>query len=190
MTVAVAIEPPIDRDAEQELILRVQRGDTAAFDSLVRGYVRRARAIANRLMGDPDDADDLVQDAFLRALQRIATVDPTRPFGSWFFRVLVNAGVDAHRRRRVRRTEPEVLDVPSPMPTPADSAEQGEIRQRFDQALAALPPRQRLVVWSFEVDGMGMKEIAASLGVTEVTVRWYLHQGRRALRAALADLRA
>lgn len=189
MTVAVAVEPTIDRDAEQALILRVQRGDTAAFDSLVRGYVRRARAIANRLMGDPDDADDLVQDAFLRALERIATVDPARPFGSWFFRVLVNAGMDAHRRRRVRRTEPEAPEAASSMPSPAESVEQAEIRDRFERALAALPARQRLVVWSFEVDGMSIKEIAGSLGVTEVTVRWYLHQGRRALRTALADLR-
>ena len=59
----------------------------------------------------------------------------------------------------------------------------------FNAALGELPPRQRTIVWSFEVDGMSTKEISRELGVAEVTVRWHLLQGRRALRAALADLR-
>lgn len=178
--------PPRD---ERALILRVQQGDTAAFQELVEGYVRRARAIAMRLMRNTEDADDLVQDAFLRALQRIDSVDPGRPFGPWFFRVLTNTGLDAIRRRRTRQTDETDPEVPDAGPTPADEAEQGEIRRRFNAALGELPPRQRTIVWSFEVDGMSTKEISRELGVAEVTVRWHLLQGRRALRAALADLR-
>jgi RNA polymerase sigma-70 factor, ECF subfamily len=174
---------------ERALILRVQRGDTAAFEALVVGYVRRARAIAMRLMRNPDDADDLVQDAFLRVLQKIESVDPDRPFGPWFFRVLVNTGLDTHRRHRTRKTEEETFEVASPDPTPAEAAEQSEIRRRFQAALDRLPPRQRQIVWCFERDGMSTREIAEQLGVAEVTVRWHLHQGRRALRIALADLR-
>jgi RNA polymerase sigma-70 factor, ECF subfamily len=175
---------------ERALILRVQRGDTAAFEALVGGYVRRARAIAMRLMRNPDDADDLVQDAFLRVLQKIESVDPDRPFGPWFFRVLVNTGLDTHRRHRTRQTQDETAEVASPAPTPAEAAEQSEIRRRFQDALDRLPPRQRQIVWSFELDGMTTREIAEQLGVADVTVRWHLHQGRRALRIALADLRA
>jgi RNA polymerase sigma-70 factor (ECF subfamily) len=174
---------------ERDLVLRVQQGDTDAFDALVRGYIRRARGIARRLMQDPDDADDLVQDAFLRALEKIGSFDPARAFGPWFFRILVNAGNDVFRRRATRPTEPEPADITSPAPTPDRQVEGAEIRQRFEQALAELPPRQRLIVWSFEVDGMGTEEIAETLGVGQVTVRWHLHQGRRALRLALADLR-
>jgi RNA polymerase sigma-70 factor, ECF subfamily len=181
--------PPIAQAEERELVLRVQRGETDAFDALVRGYIRRARGIARRLMQDPEDADDLVQDAFLRALEKIASFDPARPFGPWFFRILVNAGHDVFRRRATRPTEPELADIASPAPTPDRQAEGAEIRQRFEQALAELPPRQRLIVWSFEVDGMGTEDIAETLGVGQVTVRWHLHQGRRALRQALADLR-
>lgn len=175
---------------ERALILRVQRGDTAAFEKLVEGYVRRARAIAMRLMRNTEDADDLVQDAFLRVLQKIESVDPERPFGPWFFRVLVNTGLDTHRRRRTRQTEDETTEVASADPNPAELTEQSEIRRRFEAALSELPPRQRTIVWSFEVDGMTTKEIAESLGVAEVTVRWHLHQGRRSLRASLADLRS
>lgn len=180
---------PSADSAERDLVLRVQAGDTAAFERLVSGYVRRARVIARRLMQDPDDADDLVQDAFLRALQKIDNVDPERPFGPWFFRVLVNAGNDAHRRRAVRRTEPEQPDVPSSASSPLHDTERAEIRDRFAAALAELPPRQRAIVWSFEVDGLSTDEIAAELGVAQVTVRWHLHHGRRALRRALEELR-
>jgi RNA polymerase sigma-70 factor, ECF subfamily len=183
---ARAAAAPVD---ERTLILRVQRGDTAAFQQLVEGYVRRARVIALRLMQNADDADDLVQDAFLRALQRIDSVDPDRPFGPWFFRVLMNTGFDTLRRRRTRQTEDERPEIASADPSPQEEAEQAEIRRRFAEALAQLPPRQRAIVWSFEVDGMATKEIAKELGVAEVTVRWHLLQGRRALRAALSDLR-
>ena len=177
-----------ERAHERELVLRVQGGETEAFDLLVRGYVRRARSVARRLMHDPDDADDLVQDAFLRALERIDSFDPDRAFGPWFFRLLVNAGLDTHRRRKVRRTEAERDDVASTRPTPLEDAEHAEIRRRFDAALAELPPRQRLIVWQYEVDGLSTEEIAESLGVSRVTVRWHLHHGRHALREALADL--
>jgi RNA polymerase sigma-70 factor (ECF subfamily) len=181
--------PPMAVPEERDLVLRVQQGDTDAFDALVRGYIRQARGIARRLMQDPEDADDLVQDAFLRALEKIASFDPTRPFGPWLFRILVNAGRDIFRRRANRPTEPERADIISSAPTPDQQAEGAEIRRRFEEALSELPPRQRLIVWSFEVDGMSTKEIAETLGVGQVTVRWHLHQGRHALREALADLR-
>lgn len=180
---------PSDREQERDLVLRVQAGDTEAFDALVHGYVRRARAIARRLMQDPDDADDLVQDAFLRALERIDGFDAERPFGPWFFRLLVNAGRDTHRRHAVRRTEPESVDAASRDPSPLQATVGAEIRERFETALEALPPRQRAIVWSFEVDGMTTGEIAEELGVAQVTVRWHLHHGRRALQTALGDLR-
>lgn len=185
----LAGSPPATIAEERDLVLRVQQGETDAFDGLVRGYLRRARGLARRLMQDPEDADDLVQDAFLRALEKIRSFDPGRPFGPWFFRILVNAAHDVFRRRATRATEPERADIISPGQTPEQQAEGAEIRQRFEQALADLPPRQRLIVWSFEVDGMGTDEIADTLGVGQVTVRWHLHQGRRALREALADLR-
>jgi len=174
---------------ERRLVARVQAGDTEAFDALVRRYLRRAHAIARRLMQNPADAEDLVQDAFLRALERIGTFDPRRAFGPWFFRLLVNTGLDAHRKSRVRRTEPEDLEAPAKGPTPLQSVEREEIRRRFEDALAALPPRQRLIVWAYEVDGLSTAEIAEQLGVSQGTVRSHLHHGRHALRAALGAVK-
>src|SRR3982750_3981830 len=83
-------QEPTDR----ELLLRVQDGDSDAFDLLVRRYLGKARVVARRLMQDPDDADDLVQDAFLRALDKIHTFDPPRAFEPWFTRLLINLGLD------------------------------------------------------------------------------------------------
>ena len=176
-------------EQERELVARVQGGDTESFDALVAKYVRRARAIAYRLMQNKEDADDLVQDAFLRALQRMDSFDPDRPFGPWFFRLLVNTGVDTLRRLERRRTEAGPVETPDPGPSPYQQVERSEVRSRFEEALAKLPPRQRLVVWAHEVDGMEAREIAESTGTSQATVRWHLHAARKALRAALADVR-
>jgi RNA polymerase sigma-70 factor (ECF subfamily) len=181
LEIAETVEPTDER----ELLARVQDGDPEAFDILVRRYLPRARVIARRLMQDPDDADDLVQDAFLRALERISSFDLSRAFEPWFTRLLVNRGLDLRRKRTVRRTEsyePELF----PGGARADrEAEQSELRGALTQALAALPERQRLIVSLAEIDGRSTEEIAGMLNVSQVTVRWHLHQARRALREAL-----
>lgn len=182
-------EPTTVAGRERELVNRVQHGDTEAFDALVTTYVRRARAVAFRLMQNKDDADDLVQDAFLRALQQIDGFDPDRRFGPWFFRLLVNTGLDTLRRLRLRTTDAQPIDMPDPGSPPDLQMERSEVRSRFEQALAQLPPRQRLVVWAHEVDGLDTREIAEMMGTSRTTVRWHLHQGRKALRVALADVR-
>ncbi|HEV2180272.1 MAG TPA: sigma-70 family RNA polymerase sigma factor [Gemmatimonadaceae bacterium] len=175
---------------EAALLARVQHGDVAAFDLVVRRYLRRAFAIAYRVLGHREDAEDLVQDAFLTALERIASFDLSRPFGPWFFRIVVNRGLNARKARAIRRTEAmpaEALETAEP--SPAGLYERTEIRERFQAALAGLSQRQRLIVELADIDGMSGVEIAAMLGVSQGTVRWHLHMARHALRKALAPLR-
>jgi RNA polymerase sigma-70 factor, ECF subfamily len=170
---------------DRELLVRVQAGDADAFDALVQRYLPRARILARRLMSDPDDADDLVQDAFLRALDRIATFDVGRAFGPWFNRLLINTGIDQRRKQVVRRTDsqdPETFPGPS---SPHRDAERSELRQSLAEALEKLPDRQRIIVSLFEIDGHSTEEVAGMLKVSQVTVRWHLHQARRTLREAL-----
>jgi RNA polymerase sigma-70 factor (ECF subfamily) len=174
---------------DARLVERLRNGDQAAYDVLVRRYLPRATAMARRLLGDPDDAADLVQDAFLRALLHIESCDERRGFGPWFFRLLINTGLNARRARSRRATEPEDERAASTEPSPADTTERNEIRERFRAALENLPWRQRLVVAMFEVDGRSTAEIADALGITPETVRWHHHQARLRLRDALADLR-
>lgn len=176
--------------AEEATVLgRVQAGDRAAFDVLVRRYMRRAFAIAYRLLGHREDAEDLVQDAFLIALERIGSFDLTRPFGPWFFRIVVNRGLNARKSRAVRRTEATPLDaLETSDPSPVADLEGAEIRERFRAALDTLSRRQRLIVELSDLDGLSGVEIASMLGLSQGTVRWHLHMARHTLRKALAPL--
>jgi RNA polymerase sigma-70 factor, ECF subfamily len=176
-----SIEPIEDR----ELLVRVQGGDAGAFDALVQRYLPRARRLAQRLLPDPDDADDLVQDAFIRALDRIATFDVRRAFGPWFNRILINTGIDHRRKQAVRRTETQDPEMFAGTSNPHQEAERAELRESLEHALQKLPARQRLIISLFEIDGHSTEEVAGMLNVSQVTVRWHLHQARRTLREAL-----
>ncbi|HEX2451832.1 MAG TPA: RNA polymerase sigma factor [Gemmatimonadales bacterium] len=171
--------------AEQELLGRVQRGDADAFNLLVRRHLPRARVVAMRLMGDPDDADDLVQEAFLRVLDRIGSFDPSRPFEPWFTRVLLNLGLDLKRKQAVRRPQLRDVDAEPGRERPDQDVERAELGRSLRNALNRLPARQRAIVTLFELDGLSTGEVATMLNVSQVTVRWHLHQARRTLREAL-----
>jgi len=174
---------------DRELVERVKNGDAAAYDVLVRRHLARATMVARRLLGNAEDAEDLVQEAFIRALDRISTFDSYRAFAPWFFRLLINTGINARKARALRAAEPERGDFPSDGANPLEMAEREEFRERFLAALESLPPRQRLVVSMFEVDGLSTAEIADALGISSETVRWHHHQARQALRQSLAVFR-
>ena len=171
---------------EAALVERVRRGDAGAFDALVTRYMRRAFAVAYRLLGNREDAEDLVQETFLTVLQKIDAFAPGRAFSPWFFRILVNRGLNARKSRALRTTD-EIPDAsPAGGPSPERHAEQAELRGRLHAALAGLPERQRVIVELFELEGFGGPEIAEILEISDGTVRWHLFEARRALRQALA----
>jgi RNA polymerase sigma-70 factor (ECF subfamily) len=170
---------------EAALVARVQRGDTAAFDVLVRRYLDRAYRVAYRLLQHREDAEDLVQDSFLRALDKIALCAPGRPFGPWFFRILVTQGMNARRRRTLRDMAPLTDAEPSNTDSPAMDAERSDDRHRIRSALAGLPKQQRLIVQLADIEGFSSLEIAAMLELAAGTVRWHLHHARAALRDVL-----
>jgi RNA polymerase sigma-70 factor (ECF subfamily) len=136
-------------------------------------------------MQDPDDADDLVQDAFLRALERIASFDVSRAFQPWFIRLLVNLGLDRKRKQGIRHAESHDPESVPGRSSPHRDIERTELRNSLQEALAKLPDRQRLIVSLFEIDGHSTEEVADMLQVSQVTVRWHLHQARRRLREML-----
>jgi len=173
---------------ETRLIEAVRRGDAAAFDVLVRRYMRRAYAVAFRLLEHREDAEDLVQDAFLTALEKIDTFQTGRPFGPWFFRILVNRGRNLRTSRARRATLPLTAESAAPTASPAHDTERAELRTLIAAALDRLPERQRLIVELFELEGFSGAEIAAMLEMPAGTVRWNLHQARATLRKLLAPL--
>jgi len=185
---APAAPPPSSPppDDEPALAERVRQGDAAAFDTLVNRYMRRAFAVAYRLMGQKEDAEDLVQDAFLTVLQRIDTFEAGRPFSPWFFRILVNRGLNARKARSLRAVEAIPETAAAGGPSPERAAERMELRDRLAAAMEALPERQRVIVQLFELEGFGGPEIAEILEISDGTVRWHLHEARKTLRRALA----
>jgi RNA polymerase sigma-70 factor, ECF subfamily len=174
---------------ERELLARVRAGDREAFGRVVELYLPRAMSLAMRLLRHREDAEDLVQDAFLAALQHIDRFDLSRPFWPWLSRIVVNRGLDLASSRSTRVAESLPEDLSDMGPSPADAVERGEIRDEFRRTLATLPERRRLVVQLFEVDGYSVAEIAKLLDSSPATVRWHLHMARRQLRNALAPLR-
>jgi RNA polymerase sigma-70 factor (ECF subfamily) len=178
-----------ESDREREILTRVRGGDRDAFGELVDQYLRRAMALAMRLLRHREDAEDLVQDAFLSALQHIETFDLSRPFWPWLSRIIVNRGLDLAAARSTRASSVLNEEVSDSGPSPAESVERGEIRDEFRKRLSLLPERRRLVVQLFDVDGFSVAEIAKLLDSSPATIRWHLHVARRQLRNALAPLR-
>ncbi|MGH7511836.1 MAG: RNA polymerase sigma factor [Gemmatimonadales bacterium] len=186
----VAEGPPEPPDpVEAAAIARVQAGDAEAFDLIVRRYMRTAYAVAFRVLGHREDAEDVVQEAFLAALANIRTFDTSRKFGPWLYRIVVTRGLNFRKSRSRRAAEPlEDAGVASADAGPAAAAERAGLKETVATALGQLPERQRMVVQLFELDGFSGAEIAAMLGVSPGTVRWYLHEARQALRRMLAHL--
>lgn len=175
---------------EQGLVVRVQRGDRGAVDELARRYARRAFAIAYRILRHTQDAEDLVQDAFIAALDGISSFDSARPFAPWFFKIVVNRALNAASARSTRERHVTVVHLWDNDASEAESdpAERSEIRARFQAAIEALPRHQRLIVEMSDIDGRSSTEIGEMLDLPRGTVRWHLHQARKTLRVALASL--
>lgn len=164
------------------------RGDREAFGRLVLEHALAARRVAYAVLGNWEDAEDVVQEAALAAWQAVDRYDPTRAFRPWFLRIVSNAALDQVRRRRVRRAEPLADTEPHRGPSPEAVADRAVLRGRLNEALAALPERQRIAVVMFDLEGFSHAEVAAALGVPEGTVRSYVFHARRALRRALGSL--
>ena len=174
---------------ERDWLTRLRHGDREAYGLLVARHIDRALGLAVRLLHHREDAEDLVQDAFLAALEHIDAFDDARPFWPWLARILVNRGLDLAAARAVRVTEPLPDEVFDPRDDPAAAAERAEILARFRHQLALLPPRRKLIMQLFELDGYTVAEIADLLESSPATIRWHLHAARHQLRASLGPLR-
>jgi RNA polymerase sigma-70 factor (ECF subfamily) len=170
---------------ERELIELVRAGHTSAFDDLVERHMRRALAVAYRVVGQRQDAEDIVQDSFLAALMKIDTFEPGRPFAPWLFRIVANRAINLRKSRTLRQAEPLPLTAACRDESPVDAAERGERQRALQDALAQLSDQQRWIVQLFEIDGFTSPEIAEMLDLAEGTVRWHLHAARQTLRAVL-----
>jgi len=180
-------------ESDGELARRVQGGDRNAFELLARKYMRPVYAVVSSFLRHQEDIDDSVQEAFLRALERIHSYNPTRPFAPWLYQVARNVARNRWKYLDNRRYESvDDLDraaVAVECDDPARFAELSELRDRVAAAIDELPERQRTAFRLHDVDGFKATEIAEMLGVNDGTVRANVHHARRALRARLEPYR-
>lgn len=171
---------------EARLVERARAGDAHAFGQLVRRHLRAAYAVALAVMRTPADAEDVCQDAFVTALERLDDCRSPERFGAWLLQIVRNRARDALRRDVVRRAAPldAVAERPGPE-NPAADAERAELRERLLEGLATLTEVQRTVVLLHDMEGWRHREIGAELDLPEGTVRAHLFHARRALRARL-----
>lgn len=184
--------PP--NDATAELVRRAQGGDLNAFNQLVVQHQDSAYSLAVRFLGSPETAEDVTQDAFLRAFRSIGRFRGDR-FRSWLLTIVANAARDELRRRKRRpaqsieqsRADPDRPDIEpvDAAPGPEAEAERAELRGVLERALASLPEDARLVVLLADVHGMSYEEVAAAAGIPVGTVRSRLSRARARLRDVL-----
>jgi RNA polymerase sigma-70 factor (ECF subfamily) len=175
-------EPVADRPETPvaELVKRARKGEPAAFDELVRRHLRAAYAVALAVLGRPADADDVAQDAFLVALEKLDDCrDPAR-FSGWLIQIVRNRALHALKKRKLRDPSDDVADAPS-----HTAGGDVVLRRQLLAALATLTPVQREVVLLHDLDEWTHAEIADALGLTETNCRQHLFTARRALRGAL-----
>ena len=177
-------------DPDGELVRRAGLGEAAAVQALVARKLCRVLSLAERLLGDAFEAEDVAQETFLRVWRIAPRWRPgAAKFDTWLHRVTLNLCFDRLRRRRERPTA-EPPDLPDPGPAPDRGLIAEDVGRRVRAALQALPPRQRQAIVLCHYQEVGNIEAAALMGVSVEALESLLSRGRRALRAALADLAA
>ena len=176
-----------DGPADAELVLRAREGDPGAFEALVRRHYRAAYAVARAKVDSPMDAEDVVQDAFVRALERLDDCEPSK-FAGWLLAVVRN---HAHNRRiyegRRGGVDPEEAGLAGPRDGGITSGlARSELRDRLEEAVATLSEKQREVLLLHDLEGLRHAEIGEIVGVSEGMSRYHLMQARRAMRDRLS----
>jgi len=177
-----------------ELVARAKAGDLAAFDELVRKYRPRVYSLALHLSGQASDADDITQDAFLKAYHRLADFEGRSEFFTWIYRITLHRALNAKRDRKRRRTVP--LDDPRLVAAVAvdshgDPERALQLRDRYRTLLEAfdrLSPLLQTTVVLTTLQGLSYKEAAVVLETAEGTIAWRIHEARRKMQDYLGSL--
>jgi len=193
----------LQRTEDDDLIREAQRGDRSAFDSLVRRYDQSVLRLALHMLGNEQDAQDVHQEAFLKAYRHLGNFRFECSFYTWLYRIVTNLCLDHLRRRKSRREDPatvidsrgdemdllsNVSDTRS-MANPARELDRKRMGESINEALDKLTPRERTVFELKHYQGLKLRTIGEMLSTTEETAKNTLFRATRKLRAHLADLK-
>jgi RNA polymerase sigma-70 factor (ECF subfamily) len=188
---------PLD---EAGLIQAAQRGDAAAFESLVRTYDQGVLRLAYNLLRSEQDARDVYQETFLRVYRNLHTFRHDSNFRTWIYRIVTNICLDQLRRRKVRKEEQTAVDTKdgavdrldavageNPHGDPQRELFSRQLRERISGALEELTPRERLVFEMRHYQGMRLRAIGEALETTEEAAKNCLFRATQKMRSALGD---
>lgn len=170
------------------LVRQAIGGAEKAFEALVRRHLRAAHGVAVSLVGNAEDAEDVCQDAFVAALQRIRECRHPERFRAWLLAIVRNRAHNVRERRAVHDAFPLDPDTAAAAENPGRDAQRAELRGHLKAALDTLTELQREVIVLHDLEGWRHAEIAAELGISAGASRFHLHVARRAMRARLCGL--
>ncbi len=186
------------QDLDQDLVLRVQRGDKAAFDLLVIKYQHKLVHLVNRYVKDPSEAQDVAQDAFIKAYKALGEFRGDSAFYTWLYRIAINTAKNylLSRSRRHSDFEIEMQDAEDienapqlkDIETPEDQLMNDQIIQVIKTAIENLPEEMRIAITLREFEGMSYEEIAEAMDCPIGTVRSRIFRAREAIDEKLNPL--
>jgi RNA polymerase sigma-70 factor (ECF subfamily) len=191
--------PMIDVDTpDSELIQRVLDGDGGAYRPIVERYQSRLYAMVLGMLRDPEEARDIVQNAFIKAYQSLHSFRIESSFYTWLYRIAMNLAIDATRKSKRRRTtgfdeaiasrdeDGGILELHH-VDSPQKALQRKQLQEKIFGALDELSEDQREVILLREVEGLSYKEIADTMGIPEGTVMSRLFYARKRMQALLKD---
>jgi RNA polymerase sigma-70 factor (ECF subfamily) len=170
--------------SEGRLLAACRRQDLRAFEHLYETQGARLKSVAHSILGNRQDAEDAVQETFVKVFRAIQGFQGESGIGTWLYRILINVCYDAARKRK-READPEEHALDSRAAPPAQTA----LKVALETALGRIHPRHRMVFQLFEVEGLRHSEIAAILEIPEGTSKAWLFEAKKELKRMLTETR-
>ncbi len=182
--------------SEQEFVRRLQENDPEAYEELIENYADMVYRIAYRILQDPHDAEDAMQETFLTVYRRINSFRGESKFSTWLYRLATNVALDMIRARQRKQGRDVVWDdseeegAPLPdtfTPLPEELLLRQEAIDLLEEAIAHLSPKLRTALVLYELEGLPMREVAEILGISESAAKVRVHRARAQLQKYLVE---
>ncbi|HMB80784.1 MAG TPA: sigma-70 family RNA polymerase sigma factor [Vicinamibacterales bacterium] len=188
----------MDATEAAAVLARARQGDSDAFRALVEKHSRSVFHLAFRMTGNEQDAEDVVQESFLRAYRQLGRFESRANFGTWLYRIVANCSVDLMRSKQARHDQVRgdsldagAMELPAVnVPGPERMAESAEIERRVQDALQELSPLERAAFTLRHYEGRSIDEISSTLGLGTSAAKHSVFRAVKKLRLALAPLRS
>jgi RNA polymerase sigma-70 factor (ECF subfamily) len=186
-------------ESDRTAVALASDGDSESFRSLVERHSRYVFSVAYRLTGSVEDAEDVVQNAFLKAYKQLSRFEARADFKTWLHRITVNCAIDLIRSRRHREVahdfdDPESASAPTPaddaLPSPERLLLSAEVRDRLQEGMAQLTASERAAFTLRHVEGMSIREVASAMGLKTEAAKNSIFRAVRKMRLALEPFAA